>query len=75
MFFAHKTPQTVAYLWQLGGFFSAAPTAQNSPELYFHFINSFIQLSPLRSLEITNSKVSAYNSLKLRFFPTFFFHV
>ena len=31
-------------------FFSAAPTAQNSPELYFRFINSFIQSSLLRSL-------------------------
>ena len=31
-------------------FFSAAPTAQNSPELQFHFINSFIQLSLLGSL-------------------------
>ena len=26
-------------------FFSAASTAQNSPELHFHFINSFIQPS------------------------------
>ena len=31
-------------------FFSAAPTAQNSPELHFRFINSFIQSSLLRSL-------------------------
>ena len=31
-------------------FFSAALTAQNSPELHFHFINSFIQSSLLRSL-------------------------
>ena len=31
-------------------FLSAAPTAQNSPELYVCFINSFIQLSLLRSL-------------------------
>ena len=30
--------------------FSAAPTAQNSPELHFRFINSFIQSSLLRSL-------------------------
>ena len=34
--------------WEV--FFSAAPTAQNSPELHFRFINSFIQLSLLRSL-------------------------
>ena len=31
-------------------FFSAATTAQNSPELHFRFINSYIQLSLLRSL-------------------------
>jgi hypothetical protein len=35
-----KTPEKVAYLWQLGVFFSAAPTAQNSPELHFRFIKS-----------------------------------
>ena len=53
-FFAHKMlkkpPQEVAYLWQLGVFFSAAPTAQNSPELHFRFINSFIQPSFVGSL-------------------------
>ena len=52
--FAHKKlkkpPQKVAYLWQLGGFFSAALTAQNSPKNHFHFMNSFIQLSLVRSL-------------------------
>ena len=31
-------------------FFSAAPTAKNSPELDFRFINSFIQLSRVESL-------------------------
>ena len=31
-------------------FFSAAPTAQNSPELHFRFINSFIQPSRVGSL-------------------------
>ena len=46
-----KTPQKVAYLWQLGVFFlSAALPAQNSPELHFRFIISFIQSSLLRSL-------------------------
>ena len=46
-----KTPQKVAYLWQLGMFFfSAAPTAQNSTELHFRFINSFIQPSLVGSL-------------------------
>ena len=51
-FFAHKKPpQKVAYLWQLGGFFfSAAPPAQNSPELHFRSINLFIQPSLLESL-------------------------
>ena len=34
--------------WEV--FFSAAPTAQNSPELPFRFINSFIQLSRVGSL-------------------------
>ena len=42
-FFAHKKlknpPEKVAYLWQFRDFFSSAPTAQNSPELHFHFIN------------------------------------
>jgi hypothetical protein len=56
--FAHKklkkTPQKVASLWQLGGFFfSAAPTAQNSPELHFRSINSFIQPSLVGSLLVT----------------------
>ena len=37
-------------------FFSAAPTAQNSPELQFRFINSFIQLSLLRSLLVVERK-------------------
>ena len=36
-------------------FFSAVPTAQNSPELNFHFINYFIQLSLLRSLYVTDT--------------------
>ena len=31
-------------------FFSAAPTAQNSPELHFRFINSPIQSSVLKSV-------------------------
>ena len=45
-----KPPQKVAYLWQLGGFFSAAPTAQNSLEVHFPFINYFVQSSLVRSL-------------------------
>ena len=43
-----KPPQKVAYLCQVGGFFSAAPTS--SPELHFRFINSFIQPSRVESL-------------------------
>jgi hypothetical protein len=35
--------------WEV--FCSAAPTAQNSPELHFRFINSFIQPSLLGSLD------------------------
>jgi hypothetical protein len=48
-----KPPQKVAYLWQLGVFFSAALTAQNSPELHFCFINSFIQPFLVGSLPVT----------------------
>ena len=33
-------------------FFSAAPTVQNSPELHFRFINSFIQPSRVGSLVV-----------------------
>ena len=43
-------------------FFSAAPTAQNIPELHFCNINSFIQLSLLRSL------VSSQNTILRTFF-------
>ena len=49
-----KPPEKVAYLWQLGAFFSAATTAQNSPELHFRFINYFIQPSRVGSLYHTN---------------------
>jgi len=46
-----KPPIKVAYLWQLEGFvFSAASTAQNSPELHFCFIDYFIQPSRVESL-------------------------
>ena len=52
--FAHKKlkkpPQKVAYLWQLGVFFSSDPTARNSLEPHFRFINSFIQPSRVGSL-------------------------
>ena len=42
-------------------FFTAAPTAQTSPELHFRFINSFIQSSLLRSLD------ASFKSLWLHF--------
>ena len=47
--------QRVAYLWvpllmAVCFLLSAAPTAQNSPELHFRFINSFIQPSLVGSL-------------------------
>jgi hypothetical protein len=45
-----KPPQKVAYLWQLGGFLSAALPAQNSPELHFRFMNLSIQSSVLKSV-------------------------
>ena len=38
------------YVWQLGIFFSADPSAQNSRELHFHIINSFIHPSLVGSL-------------------------
>ena len=50
-------------------FFSAAPTAQNSPELHFRFINSFIQASLLRSLAYSNAP-SGWSLIKAR---TFFY--
>jgi hypothetical protein len=63
--FAHKNlkkpPQKVAYLWQLRVFFSAAPTAQNSPELHFRFINSFIPPSLVGSLLLYMKKDQMYN--------------
>ena len=45
-----KPPQKVAILMAVGSFFSAAPTAHNSPELHFCFIDSFIQPSLVGSL-------------------------
>ena len=46
-----KTTPKSCILMAVGRFFfSAAPTAQNSPELNFRFINFFIQSSLLRSL-------------------------
>ena len=47
-------------------FFLCSPTALNSPELHFRFINSFIQLSNvqlLRSLVETHMKFSVWTSL------------
>jgi hypothetical protein len=38
-------------------FFSAAQPAQNSPELHFRFLNSFIQPSLLESLDIADAAV------------------
>ena len=45
-----KTPQKLHIYGSWEFFLSAAPTAQNSPELHFCLINSFIQSSLLRSL-------------------------
>ena len=62
-----KPPQKFAYLRQLEVFFSAAPPAQNSPELYFRFIIFSIQPSLLESLAAAvggltkkASKINAY---------------
>ena len=46
-----KPPQKVAYSWQ--------NQTQNSPELHLRFINSFIQLSLLRSLGVAEEKESS----------------
>ena len=49
-----KTKSKSCILMAVGSFFfSAAPTAQNSPELHFRFINSFIQPSLVGSLVTT----------------------
>ena len=61
-----KPPQKVAYLWQLGGFFSAALTVQNSPELHIRFINYFIQLSLLRSLVSLQIHILSYSRITCR---------
>ena len=54
-FFAHKKLHTCGS-WEL--FFSAAPTAQNIPELHFRFINSFIQPSRVGSLRTTDTQTN-----------------
>ena len=54
--------------WEV--FFSAASTAQNSPELHFRFINSFIQSSLLRSLAII---IQFTNSLYRLFCANWFY--
>ena len=58
----------------VGIFFSAAPTAQNSPELHFHFINSFIQWSLLVSLTKSFLVLSPIDlSYKKEILSAFFF--
>jgi hypothetical protein len=60
-----KLPLKVAYLWQFAFFFSAAPTAQNSPELNIRFIDSCIQWSVVLYLGIRskyNNALSFYRS-------------
>ena len=44
------TPKSCILMAARSFFFSAAPTARNSPELHFRFINSFIQPSLVGSL-------------------------
>ena len=80
-FFDHenikKLTSKFAYLWQFGFFFSAVPTAQNSPELNICFIDSCIQWSQVLYLGITTWPHSPpLNFLTLRrpcslsFFPS-----
>ena len=47
------------------GFFSAAPPAQNSPELHFRFINFFIQQSLLESLLAWNDGLASNHQPKV----------
>ena len=49
----------------MASFFSAAPTAQNSPELHFRFIDSPIQSSVLKS--VFQPKVAEINSKSFEF--------
>ena len=56
-------------------FFSAALTAQNSPELHFRFIFFFIQPSLLESLEGRDILVSLILVLKIPLFFVHFFRV
>ena len=59
MFFCpvEKTTPKSCIVMAVGSFiFSAAPTAQNSPELHFRFMNYFIQPSLLESLLPTKLK-------------------
>ena len=62
-FFALKKLHTYGS-WEI--FSSAALTAQNSPELYFCFINSFIQSSLLRSLAETLDQMCQTVSYRYR---------
>ena len=47
-------------------FLSAAPTAQNSPELHVSFINSFIQLSLVGSLMTVKAIVHSTSQEEIR---------
>ena len=58
-----KPPHKVEYLISAigrGFFISAAPAAQNSPELHFRFINSFIQPSLVGSLSYVCNYAAAH---------------
>ena len=55
--------------WEV--FFSAAPTAQNSPELHFHFTNSFIQPSRIESLFPTHPPCQQTSAFTKPPYPTF----
>ena len=53
-----KITSKSCWLMAVGSFFfSAAMTAQNSPELHFHFMIFFIQLSLLRSLTYLHKRI------------------
>ena len=53
-----KATSKSCILMAVRSFFSAASTAQSSPELHFRFINHFIQLSLLGSLHKSKVEIS-----------------
>ena len=66
-FFAHKKlkkpPQKVVYLWQLGFFFSAAPTAQNSGQPEISNLDQILKCSKVMTTEFLTFPIKKFVSL------------